>query len=225
MKVRINNRTKFTYTDQNIVVSPSAYWHSFLQPKVDGIVCTRWPQATLLNTTLKICIKDRGEPNITLQDPTQDWEEIELQFTSCGKLFRAGKRLWLTLSFNYKEEQATNLVSSDKRSKGSTTKRLLVERAVQLDAEGGSGAYDPTWRAVYERMRCPRPDCGPRCFITPEGHRHILLRPHHLLDSTMHVDNGGKLDSRKDVPERIQKHSWPKNSSRRNGKPRPLTMT
>ncbi len=144
MKITLNNRGKYTHTDQDIVLSPSAYWHSFLQPKVDGIVCTHWHLATLLDTNVKICINDWGEPNITKQDPTPDWEEIGQQFIAWGELFRAGKRPSLTVSFNYREEQATNLASSDKRNKGSTTRRMQVERAVQLDAEGGSGAHDPT---------------------------------------------------------------------------------
>ncbi len=57
-------------------------------------------------------------------------------------------------------------------------------------------------------MRCPLDGCGPHCSITPEGQRHIPLRTHHLTELIKHVDDGSKLDSHKDVPERLQQQLY-----------------
>ena len=207
-KVTVNNRAACKDTGQDIVLAPHAYWQSFLKPKLEAIVSTRCSRATPLDTSVKICINDRGERDVTKRfDSTDvDWALVEKQLIMWSELFRAGKRLTLIVSFNYKNEPQTNLAPSEKRARVSTTKRMLTERAIQLDAEETSCGHDPTWRYVYDLMRCKGPPCnlGPHCWIDPNGKKHHVLRTHYLKELIKFVDNGGTLASHDDVPQGVR---------------------
>ncbi|CAG8325064.1 unnamed protein product [Penicillium salamii] len=77
-------------------------------------------------------------------------------------LFSRGKELTLKISFNYVDDRHSPLAAGrkgEKRGKTSVTKRMLDERAAQIDAEQDASGERPIWRSVNNLMRCASSTC------------------------------------------------------------------
>jgi hypothetical protein len=79
------------------------------------------------------------------------------------------------MTFNYLAENHGALASLAKRAgkqgSGSGTKRMLAERAAEINAEQEATGQPPAWKGVYETMRCPGLPCprGLYCWQDPNG--------------------------------------------------------
>lgn len=82
---------------------------------------------------------------------------------------------------------------------------MLEERDAQLDAEQEASGQKPTWRSVYNQMRCDSTTCpsGPYCWVDPAGKKHYQLKTH-LKRLVTYVEKGGALDGHRDVPEIVR---------------------
>lgn len=114
----------------------------------------------------------------------------------------------LKISFNYVDDCHSPPAAGwkgEKRGKASIIKRMLDERAAQIDAEQYASGERPIWRSVYSLMRCTSSTCplGPYCWVDPMGKKHYQLKTHHLKRLVTHVEKGGVLDGHKDVPETV----------------------
>ena len=90
-------------------------------------------------------------------DTSIDWAVIQKQLLAWGELFRVGKKLRLTLSFNYVDASPPPLYCGARtRNRASTTNQMLAERAAQLDAEESSG-QPSIYRDVYSPYALSRP--------------------------------------------------------------------
>jgi hypothetical protein len=142
-----------------------------------------------------------------------DWTAVENQLLRWGELCRRGKKLRLSITFKYVEDDRLSKTTSgrvEKRGRSSVAKRMLNERDAQLDAEENASGQKSVWRSVYNLMRCPSSSChlGPHCWQDPNGKKHYRLRSHHLKRLIAFVENGATLQSHEDVPENFREELY-----------------
>ena len=131
---------------------------------------------------------------------------VENQLTTWAELFRAGKKLRVTISFSYKEIRShvsTNHQGrTNKRGTNSATQQMLAKRDALLDAEQDSMGHPSVWRYIYDLIRCTGPPChlGPHYWRDPDGKKYYRLKTHHLKGLVQYVEQGGELCGHGDVP-------------------------
>ncbi|KAM0708546.1 hypothetical protein Q7P35_005198 [Cladosporium inversicolor] len=213
-KIKLNNRMIAKDTEQDVALAPGHYWSMFLQPKLDALLGKKIKNGKRIqpdDSNVLVSVNERSERDLIRRfDEVQvDWSVVEKQLLSWGELLHAGKRLRVDISFNYVEIQAAL------PARGSTTQRMLAERAAQLDAEEASGTPS-TWRDVYALMRCPGAPCdlGPHCWRDPDGKKHYPLRAHHMRSLIKHVDEGNSLESHADVPQVVRQQLYAEQQER-----------
>jgi hypothetical protein len=214
-KVTVNNRSKLKETEQDVVLAPAVYWERFLQPNLENFLRKKDRPLRSEDTTVEVSVTKRGEDSITKQfDGTSiDWSIIENQLLRWGEFFREGKKLRLSLSFNYVDTTQSSSTSSrggNNRGRLSTTQRMLADGAMQEAAEQGSSGLQSIWRDVYNRMRCPGAPCqkGPHCWIDPVVKKHYPLRAHHMRSLIRHAQEGHPLETYEDVPEAVREQLY-----------------
>jgi hypothetical protein len=213
-KIKLNNRMIAKDTEQDIVLAPAPYWTMFLQPKLDALLSKKINNSKRVrpdDSNVVVSVNERSERDLIRRfDEVQvDWSVVEKQLLSWGELLQGGKRLRVDISFNYVETQAAP------PARGSTTQRMLAERAAQLDAEEASGTPS-TWRDVYALMRCPGAPCdlGPHCWRDPHGKQHYPLKAHHMRSLIKHVDEGNPLQCQADVPQMVRQQLYAEHQER-----------
>jgi len=176
-KVLVNNKKISDDTEQDLVLAPMAYWHMFLKPKLDRLLRRKVAQNRNIrcdDTSVVASVTDRSQRDLTkrFDNIDIDWSGIEKQLIGWGELFRYGKKLRISISFNYVDSQPpTGTIKRGAKRGSSATQRMLSDRAAQLDAEEDSDGHPSVWRDVYALMQCPGPPCdlGPHCWINPIG--------------------------------------------------------
>jgi hypothetical protein len=220
-KIAVNNRAIMPKdTDQDLVLEPAAHWEHFLEDKLKSVLLKKKRPLVSDDTTVVVSVTDRKTRDLEkrFDETSIDWPLIQKQLVSWGELFRAGKTLRLTLSFNYVEATTTLVRGPSQRTRASTTNQMLAERSAQLDAEESSG-QPSIWRDVYNLMRCPGAPCnlGPYCWGDPDGKKRYKLNTHHLRDLIRHVEKGKELRSHSDVPEHIREQLYAEDQQRLKG--------
>jgi hypothetical protein len=216
-KVSLNKKAISNDTEQDLVLAPTAYWHEALKPNLDDLIQRKVAQNRTVrcdDTTIVASVNDRSERDLTkrFNDTNIDWSVIEKQLIKWGELFRSGKKLRLNISFKYVDSQrptdtATKLGSKPGSKRGlSATKRMLADRATQLDAEEESSGHPSIWREIYALFRCPGPPCdlGPYCWRDPTSKKRYKLRTCHLKALIDWVEQDNSVQSQNDVPEHIR---------------------
>jgi hypothetical protein len=205
-KVTLNGKVISKDTETNLVLSLLPYWQQFLQPRLQQLLQKKLGNSSAKSddTSVVVSVTGRSERDLTkrFEELDIDWSTVEKQLVQWGDLFRAGKKLRVDLTFNYVEvgeQLATNSSTRGCRKGGSSaTKRMLTERAQQLDAEHDSSEQPSTWKEVYSVMRCPGPPCqlGPHCWRDPNGKKHYKLHSHHLRSLIKYVHSVCAIASR-----------------------------
>jgi hypothetical protein len=100
-------------TEQDVVLAPSDYWEHFLEPKLETFLHKKNRPLRAENTTVVVSITARSTPPLVklFDDIKIDWAVIERQFIAWGELCRAGKKLKLTLLFNYVDTSLSTTTS------------------------------------------------------------------------------------------------------------------
>jgi hypothetical protein len=142
-KIAVNNRAVAKDTEQDIVLAPAVYWRMYLQEKVEKLVGKKLPRSShveLDDVGVVASVKDRSESDLTkrFDDMDIDWSVIERQFVQWSEPFRAGRKLKVSLTFNYIDSASSSANRGTKRG-SYATQRMLADRASQLDAEQSSG--------------------------------------------------------------------------------------
>ena len=213
-RVTFNSKTVFKDTELGLVLKPTAYWHVALKPKLEALLLRKFGQNKFTqcdDTNLVVSVNHRSRRDLTktFEGLDIDWSIAERQLLAWSDLLQDGRRLRVELTFNFIDDKAaadmSAMRSTDKRG-SSATKRMLAERAAQLDAQGGDGASSSIWQQVYSLMRCPGSPCalGPHCWRDPAGNKHYKLRTHHLKALIDFVTDGNTLQSHSDVPDHIR---------------------
>lgn len=222
-KIAVNNRAIAKDTEQDIVLAPAVYWRMYLQAKVEKLVDKKLPRSShmeLDDIGVVASVKDRSESDLTkrFDDMNIDWSVIEKAFVRWSEPFRAGKKLTVTLAFNYTNSASSSSAAANRGTKRGSyaTQRMLADRASQLDAEQQSSGQPSAWVGVYALMRCPGSPCdlGPYCWRDPFGKQHYKLGAHHLRALVRLVEQGHRLESHEDVPNDICDQLYAENQQR-----------
>ena len=213
-KITLNNRTKVKNTERDVVLQPAAFFDIILSPKVKATAAKKISpnkNVQLDDIGVIVSVNDRTERDLNWTfDPLDiDWAEIEEQLVEWGELCRAGKKLRVDLSFNYKDsipDEATASSARGARGRTSATSLMLAEQARQIDAEEASTGHPAIWTLMYRLFRCPGPPCdlGPHCLIDSVTKKHRRLKAHHMRQIIEHVKQGGQITTHDDVPQAIR---------------------
>ena len=226
----VNNKVISRDTEQDLVLAPTAYWHLCLKPKLDKVLRGKVAQNRYVrcdDTTVIASVAHRSKRDLTkrFDNIDIDWSVVEKQMIGWGELFRSGRKLRVTVSFNYIDShpQSTGTTKRGAKRGSSATQRMLADRTAQLDAEEDNSGEPSIWRDVYAVMRCPGPPCdkGPHCFRDPFGKKHYPLRTHHLRALVNFVEQGNVLQSQNDVPEFIREQLVAEEHQRLERQPHP----
>lgn len=216
-KVTLNNRTVAKDTEQDLVLAPKFHWRLFLQPKLNELLCRKYPQKKIISddTSVTVSVNQHNQRNLIRRfDRTDvDWPAIEKQLLDWGDLFLAGKKLRLNISFNYIENSqgsTTSRRTTDKRGSSSATQAMLRERGLQVNEKEEDLSGQPSaWKHVYALMRCPGScELGPHCWQDPYGKKHYKLYRDELLSLVRYVQSGKVLESHEDVPGMIREQIY-----------------
>ncbi|KAJ5261107.1 hypothetical protein N7478_011702 [Penicillium angulare] len=210
-KVTVNKKVISRDTEQDVALTPSAYWPMTLRGKLEKLLAGKTSSKGRVrsdDTSIVVYVNDRSQRDLIkrFDHLDIDWTAVEQQLLKWGQPFCQGKKLRLSITFEYVEEDCLSKTTSgrvEKRGRSSATKRMLNERDAQLDAEEATSGQESIWRAVYNLMRCPSSSChlGRHCWQDPHGKKHYGLRTHHLKRLIALVEKGGTLQSHEDVPE------------------------
>ena len=207
-KVTVNKRIISQDTEEDVALTPSAYWPMTLKRKLEKLLegkTSRKGRVRSDDTSIVVSVNDRSQRDLTRRFDSLDidWTGVENKLLMWGELFRRGKKLRLSITFKHVGDDRSTSGGVEKRGKSSVTKRMLSERDAQLDAEEYVSGQQSIWRGVYNLMRCPSSSChlGPHCWQDPHGKKHYGLRSHHLKRLIAFVEKGGALESHDDVPD------------------------
>lgn len=208
-KVVVNNKRISKDTEEDVVVNPFSYWHNVLLPKLETLLRKKLAQNREVrcdDTSVAVSVSARTEKDLVkrFDDLNIDWSVIAKTLMGWGELFRSGRKLTVTLSFNYLDTKppAGSVRRGTKRG-SSATQMMLADRDAQLDAEAETPA---PWQVVYAIFRCPGSPCdrGPHCWIDPVGKKHHHLRTEHLKVLINLKKQGNVLNSHDDVPQHLR---------------------
>ncbi|KAI7763836.1 hypothetical protein LZL87_014349 [Fusarium oxysporum] len=187
-KVKLNNRCISKDTEPDVVLAPDAYWTKHLWSKVDKLAKKKLPS----NRTFYV-----DDTDITM---------IESKLQAWSHLLLDGKKLKISLSFNYIETSQCGSVVARGRGGRSATASQLAERAIDIGEEETASAEPAVWRKVYDFFRCTGSPCGlgPHCWVDTVGKKHYKLKTHHLRALIEHVRLGNTVDSHDDVPPDVR---------------------
>jgi hypothetical protein len=214
-RVTLNNRVLAKDTEQDLVSNPSSYWERIKQ-KAERVLrqkVNRNRRVKPDDTSVVVSVNDRSQRDLTkhFEKTDVDWTAINRQISLWQNLLRkCNKKLRISISINYMEDNSPPSRRTDKRGSSSTTNRMLRERDDQIDAEDSSG-QPSVWRDVYRKMRCPGPPChheGQYCWQDPVGKKHYKLRTHHLKALVRYVEQGGIIETHDDIPDNVREQLY-----------------
>ena len=117
-------------TEQNLVLEPTVYWKYVLEAKLNAALLRKKRHLSSEDTTVVVSVTKHSERLMKRFDDTSvDWAVIQKQLLIWGELFRVGKKLKVTLSFNFVDvSSSTNLLRGpNQRNRASTTNQMLAE--------------------------------------------------------------------------------------------------
>ncbi|CAI7656173.1 unnamed protein product [Penicillium palitans] len=129
-KVKVNNRSISEDTEQDVALTPSAYWPLALRDKLYKVIeekVARKRRVRSDDTSIVVSINDRKQHDLKkrFNGLNIDWSAVEKQLLAWGKFY--------TSEDDHSPRSVTG--RTDKRGRSSVTKKMLNERDEQLDAE------------------------------------------------------------------------------------------
>jgi len=218
-KVKINKTIIFKETEENIVLDPSSFWESVLQPRPQEQLRKEvHPPRTVRAkaTDVAVSVTGRSERPLVKQfeGTNINWSIVERKLLGWSDLFRNGKKLRVDICLQFMEVEAssrtTNLRNKRQKVGGSTTQHMLAELDAETNAVESSTGKPSAWRHVYEKMRCPGPPCtlGPYCWHDSQTNKRYTLKTHHLRVLIRHVEREGRLETHNDVPDELRQQIY-----------------
>ena len=201
-----------------------------LNPKLERLLRKKVAQNRHIrceDTSITVSVTARTERDLIkrFDDLDIDWSSVEKQLIKWGELFRSGKKLQVSLSFNYTDTYQSSVRTQrrgDKRGSSATQQMLAeLDNATHPDVEQEDGSQPPVWKGVYALMQCPGSPCslGPYCWRDPYGKKHYKLRTHHLKLLIQFVEQGGTLQSHDDVPDHVREQLFAEEQERLERRP------
>ncbi|KAH7230895.1 hypothetical protein BKA59DRAFT_535840 [Fusarium tricinctum] len=198
-------------TEPNVILASGAYWTKFLRSKLDKLTKKKLPPNRTFHvddTDIAVSVNYRGEEDLATRSDGLDidWKIIESKLQAWSHLLLDGKRLKISLSFNYIETSQSGSVVARGRGGRSATASQLAERAIDIGKEETASAEPVVWRKVYDFFRCTGSPCGlgPHCWIDTIGKKHYKLKTHHLRALIEYIRLGKIVELHDDVPPDVR---------------------
>ncbi|KAK7928431.1 hypothetical protein PG985_005429 [Apiospora marii] len=198
-KGRITKLTEDTIEDLDL--APGAYWNEILQSELAILVQSKLPEPQYQpdETSITVSNSKRGERPFQkrFNKLLIDWTVVESKLRFWGN---QGNNLKVAISFIYKETQTAK---DGKTGRGATKKHTAALN--NLVAQQEASGHRPVWRDVYQLMECVSAACTNRGFSCWRNNE-----KHYKLDSDImdrlvdYAEEGNKLDTHADVPQRIR---------------------
>lgn len=142
-KLILNRKTVGRVTEEDLVVAPSEYWEGSLKASLEEMLQTKKKDRQRVRpegTAITVSVDDRSQRDLEkfCGSTSINWAPVEKQLRKWSNLLRIGKRLWVVIAFNYRQDDGNSVPASrrvEKRSHASATSRMLAERDAHIDAE------------------------------------------------------------------------------------------
>jgi len=218
-KVKVNKTVIFKETEENVVLSPAAFWQQVLQARLDEKLqkdnrCLDSVRAKVTDIVASVTGRS-ARPWIKQFEATNvDWSKVERKLLEWSDLFQQGKRLRVDISLQYVETETStrplNQQHKRRRVGGTATQQLMAQRNAEIDAEESSMGQPSAWRHVYAKMRCPGPPCTlePYCWQDSHTNKRYKLKTHHLRVLIQHYQWGHPLETHDDVPDELRQQIY-----------------
>ncbi|KAF3390012.1 hypothetical protein DPV78_011859 [Talaromyces pinophilus] len=128
-KLALNKRLETRDTEQNLVLAPSAYWNTFLKPKLERLIAQKFSRDQRVrpdDTEVIIAINNRSEHNLTKR-----FEKTEIECTRrCKRLEIPGPRD--VALRNYSEWHASNVDDYELKNDYRKACQVALENGLDL---------------------------------------------------------------------------------------------
>lgn len=159
-KAVMNTKRIAMDTDEDVFLTPGAYWNNTLHGKIDGALGREFAlqdRPDPCSTAVVVSVNKRAERDLTKEfiGLEVDWSVIAEKLESWACYFGEGKRLLVRLTLRFRPRNGFPRFGAAGRGRQSATQRMRHGQALQRDAEEhaiGQGAH---WRHVYSILRCP----------------------------------------------------------------------
>lgn len=193
-------------TVEDIHDRPAAFWNDHLQNELLDVVTEKVPDPQYKPDETKITVSTSKRAQRCLEKRFRalniDWSPVENKLSSWSD---QGNNLTVEIWFIYKEVQTDSTNKVGKTGRGATKQQLAARD--KLVAQQEASGVRPVWKDVSALFECSSAVCPNRgfsCWRDPE------TKKHHKLDSdTMDklidfAEEGHKLETHGDVPDRIR---------------------
>ncbi|KAL7925297.1 hypothetical protein ACQKWADRAFT_283585 [Trichoderma austrokoningii] len=203
-KGRIMTLTSDTVEDVN--VPSSLFWSNTLKPELFDVVEEKAPDPQYKPDETRITISTSKRSQRDFQKRfgglNIDWNLVENKLQSWSN---QGNSLTVEIWFIYKEIQLDTTNKVGKTGRGATNKQLAARD--KLIAQQEASGVRPVWKDVYEVFECSSAVCPNRgfsCWRDPSDKKHIKLDSDTMEKLVDFAEEGNKLETHDDVPERIR---------------------
>ncbi|CAG8393868.1 unnamed protein product [Penicillium salamii] len=98
-------------TEEDVVLTPSAYWSKTLKDKLERLLEGKIPRKGRVrsdDTSIAVSVNDRSQRDLMKRFDHLDinWTAVEKQLLNWGELFRRSKKLRLSITFKYVEDDS-----------------------------------------------------------------------------------------------------------------------
>jgi hypothetical protein len=215
-KAVLNTKRIGMNTEENIFLTPGAFWDAALHSKIDEALSREFaPQdrPEPCNTVVVVSVNKRAERDITKEflGLDVDWSIIGEKLESWACYFGKGKRLLVKVTFRFRPRNTPPRTRAASGGRPSATRRMRYGQALQRDAEVHANGQAAYWRAVYNTLRCPGRPCQNSqgwCWRDPHGGKHYKLLTVHLRQLVEHAKEGNKLNGHHDIPDHIRQQLY-----------------
>jgi hypothetical protein len=209
-KITVNNRAIMPKdAEQGIVLALAAYWERILKQKLeDSVRKTNRSLKAAFTSVIASVTQRKEDPFVKrFDDISIDWAEIESQLFAWGSFYKAGKKLKVSLAFDYID---TSNTTSRSGGSASTTRQMLGIGNLQVDAEQHSSGQTSVWRKVYQIFHCRGHPCnkGPYCWCDPIGKKHHKLNSDTMQSLVDYALAGNTLERHEDVPQSMRQQLY-----------------
>lgn len=203
LQLRKGRMAKLTEdTIEDVEVAPGTYWNEVLESELETLVKSKVPEPRYQpdETTITVSTSKRGEHSFLkrFNKLLIDWTIVESKLRTWSNL---GNSLKVAISFIYKEDQPTN--KEAKVGRGATRKHTaaLTKLVAQQEASGTRAG----WKDVYQLVECSSAACTNRGFSCwRSNNKHYKLDSDIMDQLVDYAEEGNKLETHDDIPERIR---------------------
>ncbi|RFU73472.1 hypothetical protein TARUN_8780 [Trichoderma arundinaceum] len=193
-------------TVEDVNVASGAFWSNTLKLELLAVVEEKAPHPQYKPDETRITVSTSKRSQHDFQKRFTglniDWNLVDSKLQSWSN---QGNSLIVEIWFIYKENQLDTTNKVGKTGRGATNKQLAARD--KLIAQQEASGVRPVWKDVYELFECSSAVCPNRgfsCWREPSDKRHIKLDSDTMEKLVDFAEEGNKLETHDDVPERIR---------------------